>query len=128
MVIRQGDVFWLDMGAPSGSGRGYRHPHVVVQNDLFCSSKANTVMVCEITSNPARAAIPGSVQLAKGEAGLPRESVVNVSRVFTVDKRDLIEAIGSLSSERLYKVLEGLWLWLQPRPAPRALPPEGLGE
>lgn len=119
-MIRQGDVFWLDMGVPSGSGRGYRHPHVVVQNDLFCASKANTVIVCEITSNLARVDIPGNVRLDKGEAGLPKESVVNVSRVFTVDRRDLIEPIGSLSSERLYKVLEGLYLWLQPRPAPQA--------
>jgi mRNA interferase MazF len=119
MVIRQGDVFWLDMGAPSGSGRGYRHPHVVVQNDLFCASKVNTVIVCEITSNLSKADAPGNVHLEKGEAGLPKESVVNVSRVFTVDRRDLIEPIGSLPGERLSKVLEGLDLWLRPRPAPR---------
>jgi mRNA interferase MazF len=121
MVIRQGDIYWLDMGAPSGSGRGYRHPHVVIQNDLFCASKSNTVIVCEITSNLTRAEVPGNVHLEKGEGGLPKESVVNVSRIFTVDKRDLIELIGSLPSERLQNVLEGLSLWLQPRPAPRGI-------
>ncbi len=118
-MIRQGDVFWLDMGTPSGSGQGYRHPHVVVQNDLFCASRVKTVIVCEITSNLIRADIPGNVHLDKGEGGLPKESVVNVSRVFTVDRRDLIEPIGSLSGEKLYQVLDGISLWLHPRPAPR---------
>jgi len=39
MVINQGDVFWVDLGVPSGSAPGYRHPHVVVQNNLFKPAK-----------------------------------------------------------------------------------------
>jgi mRNA-degrading endonuclease toxin of MazEF toxin-antitoxin module len=35
VVIRQGDVFWVDLGSPSGSGPGFLHPYVVVQNDIF---------------------------------------------------------------------------------------------
>lgn len=35
MVINQGDVFWIDLGSPVGSAPGYRHPHVVIQNNLL---------------------------------------------------------------------------------------------
>ncbi|MCG2790129.1 MAG: type II toxin-antitoxin system PemK/MazF family toxin, partial [Actinomycetia bacterium] len=51
MVINQGDIFWVDLGKPSGSGPGYRHPHVVIQNNLFNKSLINTVVACVLTSN-----------------------------------------------------------------------------
>lgn len=35
MVVQQGDIYWVDLGEPVGSAPGYRHPHVVIQNDAF---------------------------------------------------------------------------------------------
>jgi mRNA interferase MazF len=115
VVIRQGDVFWVDLGPPSGSGPGYRHPHVVVQNNIFNRSAIGTVIVCALTSNLKRGAAPGNVLLARGEANLPKRSVVNVSQVFTVDKAALVERIGALSGDRLGQVLAGLRLLTEPR-------------
>ncbi|GFP40388.1 type II toxin-antitoxin system PemK/MazF family toxin, partial [Candidatus Hakubella thermalkaliphila] len=108
MVINQGDIFWIDLGAPSGSEPGYMHPHVVVQNNLFNQSRINTVVVCALTSNLKRAEAPGNVLLAPGEANLPKQSVVNVSQIYTVDKRDLVEKIGRLSSKRVREILDGI--------------------
>lgn len=115
MVIRQGDVFWVDLSEPSGSGPGYLHPHVVVQSDLFNSSRLRTTVVCSLTSNLRRADAPGNVILDEGEANLPKRSVVNVSQVLTVDKAELVEKIGSLSAVRLREVLSGLDLLFEPR-------------
>ncbi len=115
MVINQGDVFWVDLGEPSGSGPGYRHPHVVIQNNVFNRSRINTVMVCALTSNIKRAQAPGNVLLEKGEANLPKQSVVNVSQIFTVDKRDLVEKIGTLSRQRVRQTLDGIRLLTEPR-------------
>jgi len=114
-VIRQGDVFWVDLSEPSGSGPGYLHPHVVVQSDLFNSSRLRTTVVCSLTSNLRRADAPGNVILDEGEANLPKRSVVNVSQVLTVDKAELVEKIGSLSAVRLREVLSGLDLLFEPR-------------
>ncbi len=66
MVIRQGEVYWVDLGAPRGSSPGYRHPHVVVQNDIFNASRINTVVVCALTSNLRLGQAPGNVLLKKG--------------------------------------------------------------
>ena len=115
MVISQGDVFWVDLGVPSGSELGFRRPHVVIQNNLFNQSRISTVVVCPLTSNLKRASAPGNVQLFSGEANLPKPSVVNVSQLFTVNKSDLIEKIGTLSSSRLRQVLGGIDIVLQPR-------------
>jgi mRNA interferase MazF len=115
LVIAQGDVFWLDAGAPRGSGPGFRRPHVVVQNDVFNASRIQTTVMCAITSNLTRAKAPGNLLLQKGEANLPRPSVVNVSQIVTVDKSLLTEKIGALSRQRVLEIVAGLRLVLEPR-------------
>lgn len=115
MVINQGDVYWLYLSEPSGSEPGYRHPHVIVQNHLFNRSQINTVLVCALTSNIKRANAPGNVLLAQGEVNLPKASVANVSQLLTVDKSQLGEYIGTLSSKRVRKVLDGIKLVIEPR-------------
>ena len=115
MVINQGDVYWVKLEEPSGSEPGYRHPHVVVQNNVFNQSRINTVVVCVLTSNLKRAEAPGNILLEKGEANLPKQSVVNISQIFTVDKQALDEKIGTLSRKRVRQILDGLDLLLQPR-------------
>jgi mRNA interferase MazF len=115
VTIRQGDVFWLDLGEPAGSGPGFLHPYVVVQSDLFNASKIQTVVVCELTSNVQRAGAPGNVLLRKGEGDLERESVANVSQLYTVDKSALVEKIGALPKGRVADIWSGLKLLLEPR-------------
>lgn len=115
MVIQQGEIYWIDLGDPSGSALGYRHPHVVIQNNVFNQSRINTVVVCVLTSNLKRATAPGNVLLDEGEGGVPKQSVVNVSQLFTIDKRDLEEKLGILSRERVQEILAGIRLVLEPR-------------
>ena len=115
MVISQGDIFWIDLGPPSGSAPGYRHPHVIIQNNLYNQSKINTVVACALTSNLQRAKVPGNVLLSKGEANLKKASVVNVSQIVTVDKANLIDKIGALSQSRIKQVIEGIKLLIEPR-------------
>lgn len=115
MVIQQGDIFWIELDESVGSEPGYRHPHVVVQNNVFNSSRINTVVVCALTSNLRRANAPGNVLLQQGEANLPKRSVANVSQIFTVDKMQVGEKIGTLSASRVREILDGIRLMLEPR-------------
>lgn len=115
MVIKQGDIFWVDLGPPSGSAPGFKHPHVVIQNNIFNQSRINTVVVCALTSNLKRSKAPGNVLLPKGEANLPKGSVVNISQIITIDKSDLKEKIGALSESRIRQIIEGIKLLLEPR-------------
>ena len=108
--IRQGQVYWLDFGPAAGSAPAERHPCVVVQNDVFNQSAIATSVVCLITSNLSRAKAPGNVLLKKGEADLPKASVVNVSQILTVDKADLGKCAGKLSHAAAGAVRDGLHL------------------
>jgi mRNA interferase MazF len=80
----------------------------VVQNDVFNQSAIATSVVCLITSNLSRAQAPGNVLLKRGEANLPKASVVNVSQILTVDKAELVECVGRLSGKAASAVREGL--------------------
>ncbi|MDY6878605.1 MAG: type II toxin-antitoxin system PemK/MazF family toxin, partial [Chloroflexota bacterium] len=51
----------------------------------------------------------------KGEANLPKRSLVNVSQIFTVDKADVVEKIGTLSPEHVRQILDGVRLLTEPR-------------
>ena len=114
MVIRQGDLYWLDIDKPVGSEPGYRHPCVVIQNDVFNASRMRTTIVCVLTSNLQRAQAPGNVLLTAGEGNLPKQSVVLVSQVLAVDKAQLVEYIGALPGYRINEIVEGLRLLTEP--------------
>ena len=114
-MINQGDIYWIELDEPEGSEPGYKHPHVIVQNNLFNRSKIKTVLVCPLTTNLKRASAPGNILLDKKESNLTKESVVNVSQVFTVDKIQLDEYVGTLSPKRMTEILNGIKLVLDPR-------------
>lgn len=88
---------------------------MVIQNNVFNASRINTVVVMALTSNLQRAEAPGNVELRRREANLPRKSIVNVSQVLTVDRSQLAQRIGTLSSARVRELLDGLRLVTEPR-------------
>jgi mRNA interferase MazF len=108
LIINQGDIFWVQVDDPSGLELGIPHPHLVIQDNVFNHSRINTVVACALTSNMKRVDRPGNVLLEVSEANLPRQSIVEVSKVFTLDKTQLGEYIGSLSERRIKQVLVGM--------------------
>lgn len=119
MVIFQGEVYWLHFGPAEGSGPAGRRPAVVVQHDRFNRSAIATTVVAAITSKLRLGAMPGNVRLKRGEAGLPRASVVNVSQIRTIDRSRLEDKVGTLGPGRLRDVLAGLALVLGTDELPR---------
>jgi mRNA interferase MazF len=108
MVANQGDIYWVSLKELSGSEPGYTHPHVVVQDNVINRSRINTVVVCALTTNLEQAKAPSNVLLEVGEANLPRQSIVVVSQVSTVDKTQFGEYIGSLTQQRIGQILAGM--------------------
>jgi len=68
-----------------------------------------------LTSNPKRSKVPGNVTLNKGEANLPKKSVVNISQIFTVNKSNLSEKNGTLPKQRIAQISDGVRLLTEPR-------------
>lgn len=107
-MIRRGEIWWVDLAEPRGSEPGFRRPVVVIQSDAFNRSRIGTVVVAAITSNLELAGAPGNVRLSRRESKLPRESVVNVAQILTLDRRFLSERVGRLPANVLAQVEAGL--------------------
>jgi mRNA interferase MazF len=101
-IIHRGDLYWVQLESD------IPHPHVVIQDTILNQSRIPTVVVCGLTSNLSRVAIPGNVMLEPGEGNLPRQSIVEVSKISVIEKTQLGEYIGSLSEQRINQILAGM--------------------
>ncbi|OHD70375.1 MAG: mRNA interferase MazF2 [Spirochaetes bacterium RBG_16_49_21] len=111
-MVSRGEVWWTDLPAPVKSEPGFKRPVVVVQSDSFNQSKINTVVCAVITSNLHLSEAPGNILLPSRSSGLPKDSVINVSQIITIDKSFLSEKAGELNRKVMNKVDQGLRLVL----------------
>ena len=108
MVIAQRDVCWAELPAPTGAGPGFRRPVIVVQGDALNHSRLATAVCVPLTSNLAWADAPGNVRLRAQRTGLPKDSVVNVSQIVTLDRSLLAARVGRISRREFELVLAGI--------------------
>ena len=107
-MIAQGDVWWADLGEPTGSEPGFRRPVLIIQGDSFNRSGLRTVVVVPLTSNLRWADAPGNVRLTRHMTHLDRDSVANVSQVTTLDRTALTERVGAMSERKLDLIHAGV--------------------
>ena len=111
--IQRGEIWWADLPEPRRSEPGYRRPVLVIQADSFNRSRIQTAIVAVITGNLELADVPGNVFLPARSTGLPRDSIVNVSQLLTMDRGFLTGHAGALPPRLQRAVDEGLRLVLQ---------------
>ena len=107
-MIQRGDVCWADLGEPRGSRPAKRRPVLVIQSGPYNASRLNTTLAAVITSNTGLAAMPGNVFVPAVASGLSKDSVVNITALVTLDKKDLDPAIGQLPASLMHEVDRGL--------------------
>jgi len=107
-VIQRGSICWADLGEPRGSRPAKRRPVVVIQADPYNASRLNTTLAAVITSDTGLAAMPGNVFVPANSSGLPKDSVVNVTAVVTLNKTDLDDEVGQLPPALMSNVDQGL--------------------
>lgn len=109
-LLSRGDLWWADLPEPVGSEPGYRRPVLIVQINRYNRSRLATVLAVSVTTNLALAPMPGNVLIHAPAAGLTQDSVVNITQVVTVDRTFLVSRIGTLPSELMRQVEDGLRL------------------
>lgn len=111
-MVKRGEIWWADLPEPKGSAPGYRRPVVIIQADALNKANLNTTIAAMITTNLELAEMHGNVILKKHQSGLPKDSVVNVTQIFTLDKIILIEFVETLSERKMEQIEKGLRLVL----------------
>ncbi|QUH18746.1 type II toxin-antitoxin system PemK/MazF family toxin [Alkaliphilus sp. B6464] len=107
MIIKRGDIFYADLSPVIGSEQGGVRPVLVVQNDIG-NRYSPTVIIVAITSQINKAKLPTHVEIKSSDYGLPKDSVLLLEQIRTIDKRRLEEKIGHVTEDIMEKVNEAL--------------------
>ncbi|AFS79084.1 transcriptional regulator of MazE [Gottschalkia acidurici 9a] len=103
MIVKRGDVFYADLSPVIGSEQGGVRPVLVVQNDIG-NKYSPTIIISAITSQINKAKLPTHVEITAPEYGLPKDSVVLLEQIRTIDKKRLREKIGHFDDGMMGKV------------------------
>lgn len=109
LIIRRGDVFYADLSPVVGSEQGGVRPVLIIQNDIG-NKYSPTVIIAAITSQINKAKLPTHIEIDGKKYGLPKDSVVLLEQIRTIDKRRFIEKISFLDQELMAKVDEALMI------------------
>lgn len=107
MLIRRGDIFYADLSPVVGSEQGGIRPVLIVQNDIG-NKYSPTVIASAITSQINKAKLPTHIELNAKGYGIPKDSVILLEQVRTIDKKRLREKVGHLDDELMEKVNEAI--------------------
>ena len=106
MKVKRGDIFYADLSPVVGSEQGGVRPVLVVQNDIG-NKYSPTVIIAAITSQMNKVKLPTHVEFS-AEFGLPKNSVVLLEQIRTIDKKRLREKVGFTDEFFMKKVNEAL--------------------
>lgn len=102
-VVKRGDIFYADLSPVVGSEQGGVRPVLIVQNDTG-NRHSPTVIAAAITSQTGKARLPTHISLAAMSCGLPKDSVVLLEQIRTLDKRRLREHMGRVNETMMKQV------------------------
>ena len=106
MKVKRGDIFYADLSPVVGSEQGGVRPVLVVQNDIG-NKYSPTVIIAAITSQMNKVKLPTHVEVS-AKFGLPKNSVVLLEQIRTIDKKRLREKVGFTDEFFMKKVDEAL--------------------
>ena len=110
-MIKRGEIYFADLSPVIGSEQGGVRPVLVVQNNVG-NKYSPTIIAAAITSHLEKAKLPTHIQLPAEKFGLPKDSVVLLEQIRTLDKKRLKEKIGELPISMMTKVNEALLISL----------------
>ena len=99
-LFKRGELYFADLSPVIGSEQGGVRPVLVIQNNVG-NKYSPTIIVAAITSQINKAKIPTHVELSSLEYGLPKDSVVLLEQLRTLDKRRLRDRIGVLDAKKM---------------------------
>ena len=110
-IVKRGEVYFADLSPVVGSEQGGTRPVLIIQNDVG-NKYSPTVIVSAITSQLTKAKLPTHIELSASGCHLPKNSVVLLEQIRTLDKRRLKEKITEIDSIKMKEINRALLISL----------------
>lgn len=101
--VKRGEIYYADLSPVVGSEQGGVRPVLIIQNDIG-NKYSPTIIACAVTSQLTKAKLPTHIEIKQDSFGLPRDSVILLEQIRTLDKRRLKEKIGALDDGTMQMV------------------------
>ena len=102
-TVKRGEIYYADLSPVVGSEQGGMRPVLIIQNDAG-NRHSPTVIAAAITSRTGKAKLPTHINLAAQTCGLPKDSIVLLEQVRTIDKTRLRERMGRVDAPMMDRV------------------------
>lgn len=103
LIVKRGDVYYADLSPVIGSEQGGVRPVLIIQNNIG-NKYSPTVIVSAITSQINKAKLPTHIEISSQDFSLPKDSVVLLEQIRTIDKKRLKEKIGKFDVRLMAEV------------------------
>ena len=100
-AVKRGEIYYFDFGKAEGSIQSGRRPVLVLQADNF-NANSPTVIVASITAVIKKRYLPSHIILGE-EYGLTKPSMVLLEQIQTVNKCGLVDYIGFIDDEQMWR-------------------------
>ena len=109
-MIKRGEIYFADLSPVVGSEQGGVRPILVIQNDIG-NKYSPTVIAAAITSKLEKAKLPTHIEL-DSDNGLPKNSIVLLEQIRTLDKKRLKEKVCDISPYKMDEINQALLISL----------------
>jgi len=102
MEVKRGEIYWVDWSPGRGSEQLGLRPALVIQNDT--GNKFSPTTIVAALTIAAEKPYPFLVKCAAKGSGLPKDGMVNLAAIMTVDKARLVKRAGELNADKMAEV------------------------
>lgn len=99
---KRGEIYWVNWNPGRGCEQSGLRPALVIQNDIGNKYSLTTIVAALTTA--VEKPYPFLVKVTAKESGLPRDSVINLAVILTIDKTRLGDKCGELTKTKLAEV------------------------
>lgn len=97
-IVYRGEIYYADLSPVIGSEQGGLRPVVILQNNVG-NKHSPTTIIAPITSCHTKKPLPTHIPFCG--CGLPKDSVMLMEQIRTIDKRRLKQKMGCLPPEKI---------------------------
>ena len=108
MVIKQFEIWLVDLNPQIGTETGKTRPVLIVQTDILNRLEHPSTIICPLTTNVKEDAEILRVHLKKGEGGINRDSDIMIDQIRAIDNKRLIKKLGKLPETLVDNIRDNL--------------------
>jgi len=107
-AVHRGEIYYADLDPVVGSETGKNRPVLIIQNDIGNAYSPTTIVAVVTEYSDKKARYPICVSITK-DAGLEKDSIVNLAQIRMIDKKRLRGSlVATLSDEQMEKVNQAI--------------------